>query len=313
MSLTDDLTVTERLRRLVFSLVGLMVVALLAGTLAVVGAYRQVDRLATLLGPANDASTSLLQTLTDAETGLRAYDASSNTALLQPFIGAQKRSAAQQEALRTALGPDLPQWSGRLKAHDDAITAWWAYANASRARLAGQGNLDLLTGKQLFDEVRRTNGQIGRDLQTQRLEARAASTGELRTALLLLVGGTLLASVLALWAGWRIARSLSGSIEALRHVVHLQRLGDRDVRADEHEGPLDVRGLAADFNHLTETTRTLEDDQREALRMREVTLGLATRLRGRVAAQEALAHHGQHAGRGDRHDSSDLHDSDLRS
>ncbi|EAP99023.1 Sensory transduction histidine kinase [Janibacter sp. HTCC2649] len=289
MTLTRDLTVTESLRRLVFFLVGLMVVALLAGTVAVVGASQQVDRLVTLLGPANDANTSLLQTLTDAETGLRAYDATSNTTLLEPFNGAQKRAAAQQEALRTALGTDLPQWSGRLKAQDDAIAAWWAYANQARARLAVEGNLDLLTGKQLFDDVRRTNGQVGKDLQAQRVEARAASTDELRTALLLLVGGTLLASVLALWAGWRIARSLSASIEALRHVVHLQRLGDRDVRADEHEGPLDVRGLAADFNHLTETTRMLEEDQREALRMGEVTLGLATRLRGRVAAHEALA------------------------
>ena len=60
MSRLDDVTVTRRLRRLVFVLVGLMLVAMVVGTVAVLGAYRQVDRLTTVLGPANDANTTLL-------------------------------------------------------------------------------------------------------------------------------------------------------------------------------------------------------------------------------------------------------------
>jgi len=289
VSFLDDVTVNRRLRRLVFLLVGLMLVAMAVGSAAVLGAYRQVDRLATVVGPAADANSMLLQTLTDAETGLRAYDASQKPALLQPYIGARQRADAYDAQMRSALGPESARWSDSLDAQEQSVEAWWRYAEESRTRLETGGNLDLMTGKQLFDRVREANGTLGKELREERLEARAASTGQLWDALILLVGGGVLASVLALFAGWRIARALTGSIDALRHVVHLQRLGDREARADEEDGPLDVRGLAADFNHLTETTRRLEEDQLEAIRLREVTLELATGLRGRVSANEALA------------------------
>lgn len=289
MSLLNDVTVTRRLRRLVFLLVGLMLVAMVVGTVAVLNASRQVDRLVTVLGPANDANTSLLQTLTDAETGLRAYDASNDTALLQPYTGAELRSGLYQTQLRKALRPENARWSSSVDEQAKWIAEWWRYAERSRSELEAGGSLDLTTGKQLFDRVRAANGVLGRDLRRERVEARAASTTQLREALFLLVGGGLVASALALYAGWRVARALTGSIDSLRHVVHLQRLGNRAARADETEGPLDVRGLAADFNHLTQTTLRLEEDQREAIRLREVTLELATALRGRVSAAEALA------------------------
>lgn len=286
--LTSNLTVTQRLRRLVFLLVGLMLLALLGGTAAVLEASRPVERLATILGPAADANSGLLQTLTDAETGLRGYGVSLEPTLLQPFTGAEQRAAVHQERLRSTLAPERAQWSQGLGAQDEAVAAWWAYANQSRAGLEAGRSLDLLTGKQLFDRVRETNDVVGQDLRVQRAETRAASTDQLHAALLFLVIAAVLASGLALWAGWFIARALSESIEGLREVVHRQRLGERDARADEDQGPLDVRGLALDLNHLAAARRTLEDEQREALRMREVTLGLAARLRGRVAAQEAL-------------------------
>ncbi|MFC7492283.1 MULTISPECIES: ATP-binding protein [unclassified Knoellia] len=283
------LTVTQRLRRLVFILVGLMLLAVVTGTVAVLGAYRQVDDLATLNGPAADANASILQILTDAETGLRGYDGSRDQVLLEPFNGAQRRVTTQQQALRRVLDPELPRWSERLATQDRAIAAWWDYANDSRSLLATRGTLDYRGGKRVFDEVRAANAAIGQDLTAQRIAARRASTGQLRDAVVLLAGGALLATVIALYAGWRIARSLTGSIDALRQVVHAQSRGDRTALARETSGPRDVRELAAHFNHLTSVTRSLEADQQDAIRMQEVTLSLATRLRGRVEPQEALA------------------------
>jgi len=283
------LTVTQRLRRLVFVLVGLMLLALVTGTVAVLGAYHQVDELATLNGPAADANASILQTLTDAETGLRGYDGSRDQVLLEPFSGAEQRTKVQQKVLRSALDPELSRWSERLDTQDRAIAAWWDYANESRSLLITRGVLDYRGGKKLFDEVREANAAIGQDLTAQRIAARKAATGQLRDAMALLAGGALLATGGALYAGWRNARSLTRSIDALRHVVHAQSKGDRTALARETAGPRDVRELAADVNHLTATTRSLEEDQRDAIRMSEVTLGLATRLRGRVSPQEALA------------------------
>lgn len=282
------LTVSQRLRRLVFLLVGLMLLAVVTGTVAVLGAYRQVDELATLNGPAADANASILQILTDAETGLRGYDGSRDQVLLEPFNGAQRRAAAQQQTLRRALDRELPRWSERLAVQDRAIAAWWDYANESRTLLATRGTLDYRGGKGTFDEVRAANAAIGQDLTAQRIAARKASTGQLRDAIVLLAGGALLATLVALYAGWRISRSLTGSLGGLREVVRAQREGDDTVRADAARGPLDVRELAADFNHLTETTRSLEADQRDAIRLQEVTLDLATRLRARVGSQEGL-------------------------
>ena len=134
MSFLNDVTVTRRLRRLVFLLVGLMLTAMVTGTVAVLGAYRQVERLATVLGPAADANTTLLQTLTDAETGLRAYDASQEPVLLQPYVGAHQRADAYEKQLRSALEPEGARWSDPLDQQAEWIEAWWRYAEDSRAR-----------------------------------------------------------------------------------------------------------------------------------------------------------------------------------
>lgn len=282
-------TVTQRLRLLVLLLVGLMLVAVAIGAGSVISASGNVQTLADVNGPAADANTQILQTLTDAETGLRGYDASHNPVFLAPFNGAQKRATAEQAALASALRHEGPSWRQLLAAQDSAIASWWRYANDGRAMVGSGGRLDLVYGKRLFDDVRSTNAAVEDRIRTARVAARHAASAQMRDALILLISSAIIATALALYFGWSIARSMTDSIDALRRVVHAQRLGDRDALASEADGPVDVRELAADVNHLTDTTRRLEDQQRHAISMQEMTLELADRLRSDISPGDALA------------------------
>lgn len=279
----------QRLRLLVLLLIGLMLVAVALGVGSVYTAYQNQQTLTRVNGPAADANSALLQTLTDAETGLRGYQATHDAVMLAPFLGGEQRAQRQQAALRKALRPQLRTWSARLDRQEVAVAAWWRWANDARARLAAGGQVDLRTGLPLFNAVRSANQALGDRLQAQRLAAREASTRRLWDTLVLLVGAAAIASAAALYAGWRTARSLTGSIEALRSTVRRQRAGRRDARADENRGPLDVRELAADFNHLSENTATLEEESRQALAMQEMLLDLATSFRQRLDGDQILA------------------------
>lgn len=282
-------TVERRLFGLVFTLVALMVLAVGVSGISAYGAYRTAQTLAKVNGPAADANAALLQTLTDAETGLRGYEATHDATLLQPFEGAQRRADSQRAALSTALRPQRSQWATRLRAQDTAVAAWWRWANESRSRLAAGGRADLRAGKVLFDDVRRANGALGQKLQAQRLDARASATRRLWNTLLLLAGSTLLAAAVALYAGWRVTRSLTGAIDTLRTTVRAHRNGDRSVRADELRGPLELRELATDFNHLSDSNEQLEADRQETVRMQRMMLELAARLRRDVTTRQALS------------------------
>lgn len=282
-------TIERRLFGLVVTLVALMVLAAGVSGISAYGAYRTQQTLAKVNAPAADANAALLQTLTDAETGLRGYEATHDATLLQPFQGAQRRADSQRAALSAALRPQRSQWATRLQAQDTAVAAWWRWANESRSRLAAGGRADLRAGKVLFDDVRHANGALGQKLQAQRLAARASATRRLWNTLLLLAGSTLLAAVVALYAGWRVTRSLTGAIGTLRTTVRAHRNGDRSLRADERRGPLELRELATDFNHLSDSNEQLEADRQETLRMQQMMLDLAARLRRDVTTRQALS------------------------
>lgn len=286
--MSAQFTLRGRLRQLVLVLAALIVlVAAIAGVF-LAQAAAEVHTLTTVNGPAVDSNGRLLQSMTDAETGLRGYAASRDPVALGPYSGAEPKVQADLADLDRLLGAGPQRWGEPLALQRAAVTAWWRYARAGKATLDRGGHLDVLQGKLLLDRVRLANGRIDTVLREQRQEMRLQARRTLLRAIWVLSGATLAAVAIALFSGYRIAGSLTAPLADLRAVVRRQREGDSTARADTGHGAADLRALGEDFNHLSEESAQLQQAQAEAIALHRMALDLAARLRSCRSTQEAL-------------------------
>src|SRR5437762_1416659 len=125
------------LRRLLWLLVAIPCSVTLIITVVTLLGLRALDNkvaeVTEVTGPALRLNADLLQTMTDAETGLRGYIASGNPELLAPYNDAVRRRAALQSQLDRVLDR-IPVSAGRRGAvarkdeAQDALTGrWWLY------------------------------------------------------------------------------------------------------------------------------------------------------------------------------------------
>lgn len=284
----------KQLRLLVGVLFGLVVLLAIAGIIAVTTEDADVTELTSVIGPAAEQSAGLLQTMTNAESGLRGYLATGDPDLLQPFNGAQRTADAQRDRLRTLIGQlrlsagERQDYASMQAAQDAAVAAWWQYANAARAGRAHGQQADLLTGKVLFDKVRAANTQLTSSLQGRRVMLRAAARYVLRRIARALVVTAVLVAIAGFAMARVITRALSVPITKLTDVVHRQRDGDTDVRADEESGAEEVRLLAIDFNVLTARNTELSAAQSEALRLQLAAFDIGRAIRKAAGIRHAL-------------------------
>src|SRR6266404_1352253 len=170
------------LRRRLWLLVALLCSVTLAVTVVSLVALKteetEVVELTEATGPAVSLNAAVLQTMTNAETGLRGYVATGNPVLLAPYNSAERQYGVQRHQLNALL--DRPRVSGAspdvVHREDDAqeavISRWWQYATRARAngRRAGAG---LVAGEALFDQVRRANALLSGTLLADQHELRA--------------------------------------------------------------------------------------------------------------------------------------------
>jgi len=285
------------LRRRLWLLVALLCSVTLAVAVVSLVALKteesEVAELADVTGPALSLNSAVLQTMTNAETGLRGYVATGNPVLLGSYNGAERQSQVLLRRLdglldRLPLSAVSPLVVARQDAAQEAaIAGWWLYAASARVEgTHAQGRL--LGGMDLFDQVRQANAVLaGTLLADQRaLRERAARrVTSILTALLVL---TTLALLGGLAVAGRLSRTVTGPIERLRQVVLRQREGAEGMRADEDRGPLEIRDLATAFNALAAHSTRLAAEQSEALRLQEDAFAAGRAIRFALGVQEAM-------------------------
>ena len=285
------------LRQQLWLLVALLSSVMLAVALvSLLGLKRQGDEVTELTdvtGPALSLNSAILQTMTNAETGLRGYIATGNPVLLAPYNGAERQASVQLSELDKLL--DKPQLSGydprvaarQTDAQDAAIVRWWQYAAGARAEgLRAQGNL--VAGKAIFDQVRVTNTALASTLLADQhvLRTRAGQTVAYYLAALLAM--TALALLAGLAVAGRLSRTVTGPITRLRQVVQRQRKGETSARADEDDGPVEIRDLATAFNALTIRNTEMAAEQAKAARLQQDVFAVGRAIRFATSVQEAM-------------------------
>jgi signal transduction histidine kinase/CHASE3 domain sensor protein len=285
------------LRQQLWLLVALLSAVTLAVTLvSLLGLKRQGDEVTELTdvtGPAMSLNSAILQTMTNAETGLRGYIATGNPVLLAPYNGAERRAKVQLSELDALLGKSqLSGYDPRVAAQrSDALAAavarWWQYAAVARAE-GRQAQAGLVTGKAIFDQVRGTNTALASTLLADQhvLGTRAGQTVTYYLAALLAM--TALALLAGLAVAGRLSRTVTGPIGRLRQVVLRQREGETGVRADEDNGPVEIRDLASAFNALSNRNLELAAEQVEAIRLQQDVFTVGRAIRFATSVQEAM-------------------------
>jgi two-component system phosphate regulon sensor histidine kinase PhoR len=253
-----------------------------------------IDDLISVTGPAYELNAGILQTMTDAETGLRGYIADRDAALLAPYDGAEQQVQAAQDRLRALLASprialaDQRRYA-RLQAAQDAVIArWWRYALASKAEAAHGQPANLILGEAIFDQLRAANAALAGDLATHLLAVRGESRRTLGTSAVVLLITTMLAVLAGVAVAGRISRAVTAPVIRLRRVAQRHLGGDTGPRADTGRGPSEIRDLAVAFNRLTAHNAELAAAQAEALRLRQAASDIGRAIRAASGVQQAM-------------------------
>jgi signal transduction histidine kinase len=250
--------------------------------------------LSLVKGPIVDANTQVRQAMTDAQTGLNAYQISGDRELLQPYFGAYNRTMTSLAALQVKLAQGSDDLAD-TKRHADlgerqrlAAEQWWATSLQVEQALSRGEQTDMFQGRALFERFRAANAALDQYLTTERdeslLEALSASSrGEL-----LSIAAALAALVAMLVLGRRVATTISRPLTMLRDAVVSQRKGDQGSRAAEDQGSREMRSLAVSFNELSDQNSALHEAQARALGGHRITSEIGRAIRGASDPQEAM-------------------------
>jgi methyl-accepting chemotaxis protein len=190
-------------------------------------------------------ANAMLESLINIETGQRGFSLTGQDASLEPLTAGTRAFASHLDKARR-LTSDNPAQQGRLSQLDDARKAWTAAAidpaiAQRRAVNAGSAALDSVAaleqegrGKKAMDAMRVLLADIVKDEATL-LRARAQAAGALhdRTSAVL-IGGGLLAALLASAIAALLTRSITPSLRAAVALAKRVAAGDLTSRIDVH-------------------------------------------------------------------------------
>jgi two-component system, OmpR family, phosphate regulon sensor histidine kinase PhoR len=264
---------------------------------AVGSLHRQSEdiRMLTLVkGPIVDANNQVLQAMTDAQTGLTAYQISGDRTLLQTYFGAHNRTMTSLATVQDKLA----QGSGDAvdtARHQDlgnrqrlAAAQWWANALQVEQAVSRGERTDAFLGRALFERFHEANAALNHYLTTERDQSRlealsASSRGEMTS-----IAAALAALVAMLVLGRRLANTISRPLTKLRDAVVSQREGAAGSRAREDQGSREMRALAVSFNELSEQNFAMHQTQARELGGHQVTSEIGRAIRGASDTQQAL-------------------------
>lgn len=285
------------LRRLLWLLVAIPCsVTLIVTVVSLLGLRALDNKVAELIevtGPALSLNSHLLQTMTDAETGLRGYIASGNPELLAPYNAAVRRRVALQGQLGRLLDriPVSASGPGAFAREDEAqealINRWWLYSDQAIAQ-GTRAQDSLLAGKALFDQIRRANAALADTLMAEQHALREQAAQTVADVVITVLTVTVLSLLAGFLVASRLSRVVTGPIGRLRQAVLRQRTGDDRARADEDHGPVEVRDLARSFNALSARSVELAAAQAEALRLQQEAFAVGRAIRLASGAEDAM-------------------------
>ena len=212
-------------------------------------------------------SDALLRSLINIETGMRGYALTGRDSFLEPLEQGEKAFTDYYARIKnsTADNPEQQARLERLKAlhdqwlHDDvqgnlalrrAINAGSQPAEAMAAQIsAGRDKAKMDAMRQLTSELREAEKSL-QDARSQAMDAAKSS------ALAVLIGGGLLAAVLAMLVAWSLSSNLVGRIRQAVEVAKAIAAGRLDSSIST-TGRDEVSNLLQAFAAMQERLRTM--------------------------------------------------------
>jgi two-component system, OmpR family, phosphate regulon sensor histidine kinase PhoR len=276
--------VGTRLRRLVLMLLLLLAGVGTAGVLAVQVATRQVSDLAKGYGPAEEQHAQALTMMLDAETAVRGYLITNNPSFLQPYKKGRGKIIPSLDATTADLHLIGQHHLDAALAEERSLATQWleTYADPIVGKPRPSKAIEVTqqqNAKQLFDRFRAVDTTVGTSLDASRRRLRAQSQRLGHLAIPLLVIATAVAVLVAAVLSFRIASGLTRPLRALRAVVGRLDRGDLGARANEQDGPSEVRALARAVNAVGRRARAEAIDDRDAEVFRQRTRLIASTIR----------------------------------
>ena len=243
-------------RQYTVTLVGSMVMLVLLAVVcaaSVIAASVFMGKLNDEAVPLQTANKSVMQDMTDAETGIRGYALTGEEGPRAPYIVAMGYLPSDKIRLETLAAP-YPDLAAAVRVQRTAISRWITtyaqpVADAKDPTKVERGLSD--SGARLFQAVRSANYDVDVEIDevTQQISDRS------RTVVFWTLAAVVLLPLLMVMVGSVVARRMRQAlVEPLDDVLGvLQRLRDGDLTARaEEKGPEEIRVIAAALNMLAE-------------------------------------------------------------
>jgi signal transduction histidine kinase/CHASE3 domain sensor protein len=236
------------------------------------------------------ANESVLQNMTDAETGVRGFQLTGDPDFLDPYDSGRAGAFTSFDEAEAATRDDGVR---NLLTAERRAASHWLYAYAVPIVLGGVADPDAAErntrrGKRMFDQFRTANAAVGEAIAAEGAAVAAADRNRARLAQLLFAAldMAVVAVALLLYAVGR--RQLLGPLEHIRSTLQRLAAGDRSARA-EPRGPGEMRVVIGTLNHLAaQTERLLDAEHARSLRT-ELRQAVANELRAGPAAETTAA------------------------
>ncbi|WP_246607415.1 ATP-binding protein [Paractinoplanes toevensis] len=223
-----------------------------------------------------DSNRSVLQDMTDAETGVRGFQLTADRDYLQPYESGRRGAFVELDRLAARAGDagiiDLVR-------AERAAAEQWLYAYGIPIVNAGIVDTDAdraARGRVLFDDVRTANAAVTAAVNAEHERMVAADRSTTNRVQLLFAGLAVLVLITGLGLAFLHQRHLLQPVEHIRHTLRRLAEGERGARAEE-TGPAEMRAVIGTLNDLAgEIERLLTAEQAR------VSTG---ELRQRVAAE----------------------------
>ena len=231
--------------------------------------------------PQRLAHKAALQALTDAETGVRGYRLTQDPAFLSPYRDAEERfTDAMASAIDVSRDEEVRRRLHVERAAGDRWLSTYAVPLASTPvdELDAREPAFAQIGKVGFDEYRSAHADTTERLdlvQAQRLErGKTLQTVALLVALVAVVLGFLVVVVTAV----RTHHALVRPLRRLRTVISSFGDGVPGARADESDGPVELREIARALNAAASQSEQVSAEREDLLRMRELAREIGRRV-----------------------------------
>lgn len=277
--------------RLAFGVL-LAVVALVGagGVLAATVTATYVRQATDEVAPALRVNDSVLQSLTDMETGVRGYVLTGRRDTLDHYRQALRSLPRRVDTLGRLLADD-PAGTRLFTEQARTARAWvQGYAVPRVSDPAGEGNFDLQRfqrGHRLFDRVRADNRALRRHLGARLAELRSDADNmrgaTIAAVIVLTLGGLGVGVLTTRYTSRRVRRPLA----ALRDVLTDLTAGQDAARAVP-SGPHEVATIARSVNALADETDRLRGIEAEERRLQERLLDFGRVVRGSLDPEEVV-------------------------